>query len=66
MAMKDVACLRKTPGSRQAGFDPEVSESGNRAGAIPSPSTEFIGGVEQTWGSETSQYPEEKKSMRFS
>ena len=42
-----------------------MSESGNRAGAIQSPTTEFIGSVGRTWGSETSQYPEEKKSKEI-
>jgi hypothetical protein len=42
-----------------------MSESGNRAGAIQSPSTEYIGGEEQTSGSETSQYREEKKSTEI-
>ena len=42
-----------------------MSESGNRVGAIPSPSAEFIGRVEQTSGSETSQYGEEKKSKEI-
>lgn len=26
------------------------------------PATEYIGGVEGTWGSETSQYPQEEKT----
>ena len=42
-----------------------MSEWGNPAGVIQSPSAEFIGGVERTWGSETSQYPEEKKSSEI-
>jgi hypothetical protein len=42
-----------------------MSESGNRAGAIQSPTAEFIGGEEQTSGSETSQYGEEKKSKEI-
>ena len=47
------------------GFDPGISESGNRAGAILSSSAESIGGAKRTWGSETSQYPEEKKSIEI-
>jgi hypothetical protein len=27
------------------------------------PATEYIGGVEETWGSETSQYPQEEKTI---
>jgi hypothetical protein len=34
-------------------------------GAIPSSTAEFIGGEKQTRGSETSQYPEEKKSKEI-
>jgi hypothetical protein len=63
--MKDVACLRYASGSRQAGFDPGISEWGNPAGVIQSPVTESIGGEERTWGSETSQYPEEEKSKEI-
>ena len=47
----------------QATFDPGISEWGNpiprKAGLS---SAEFIGGLKVTWGSETSQYPEEKKT----
>jgi hypothetical protein len=39
-----------------------MSEWGNPAGVIQSPGTEYIGVEERTWGSETSQYPEEEKS----
>jgi hypothetical protein len=63
--MKDVTCLRYVSGSRQVGFDPGISESGNRAGAILSSTAEFIGCRKRTWGSETSQYPEEKKSTEI-
>ena len=47
------------------GFDPEMSESGNRAGAILSSLAEYIGQWKRTWGSETSQYPEEEKSIEI-
>ena len=47
------------------GFDPGMSESGNRAEDILSSRTEFIGAWKRTWGSETSQYPEEKKSREI-
>ena len=56
--------LRKAPGSCQPDVDPEVSEWGNpplRIAAVPRP--EFIGPEERTRGSETSQYPEEKKAI---
>ncbi len=58
-AMKDVVNLRNASGSRFTGFDPEVSEWGNPA--INLVIFLFIG-KELTWGSETSQYPEEKKT----
>ena len=38
--------------------DPRMSEWGNPAVAIPSL---LLGGVERTWGTETSQYPQEEK-----
>jgi len=56
--------LRKAPGSCQPSVDPEMSEWGNpprRIAAVPR--SEFIGPEERTWGSETSQYPEENKTM---
>ena len=56
--------LRKASGSCQPSVDPEISEWGNpprRTAAVPQP--EFIGLEERTRGSETSQYPEEKKTM---
>jgi hypothetical protein len=42
-----------------------MSEWGNPAGFILSPSAEYIGWEELTWGSETSQYPEEEKSIEI-
>ncbi len=33
--MKDVGRLRKAPGSRQPGIDPEMSEAENGAGETP-------------------------------
>ena len=55
--------LRKASGSCQPSVDPEMSEWGNPARLIAAllPS-EFIGWKERTRGSETSQYPEEKKT----
>jgi hypothetical protein len=50
------ARLRKAPGSRQRGFDPEVSEWGNPAGVMPGhPGLNPIGPEEGTARSETSQ-----------
>ena len=57
---------RNSPVSRQAGFDPEVSEWGNPAGVISRhPLTEFIGLRKRTQGSETSQYLKERKSTEI-
>ena len=55
--------LRNASGSCQPSVDPKMSEWGNPALRIAaSLFTEYIGGEERTWGSETSQYPEEKKT----
>lgn len=61
--MKDAAWLRYASGRRLATFDPEISEWGN-----PS---DFVGNAgldacEQTWGSKTFQYPEEKRLISIS
>ena len=57
---------RNAPGSRQTDFDPEMSEWGNPAGVMSRhPLTEYIGHWKRTRGSETSQYPEEKKSREI-
>ena len=60
--MKDVAACDK---SRGGGKQPMIRESPNgvtHADEVGVPTTEYIGRVEGTWGSETSQYPEEKKT----
>ena len=47
----------------QTSFDPQISEWGNPAGVMSRyPVTEYIGSGRPTGGSETSQYPEERKS----
>ena len=56
--------LRKASGSWQISFDPKISEWGNPI-LIGLSVTEFIGYRSDTWGSETSQYPEEKKSTEI-
>ena len=50
--------LRKVSGSWQASFDPGISEWGN---LIPRNGIVLTQVGSLTWGSETSQYPEEKK-----
>jgi hypothetical protein len=54
-------------GEPQAGVDPEIPEWGNPTRVIPRYLlTEYIGLERQTRGTETSKYPEEKKSNRDS
>jgi hypothetical protein len=56
----------KSFGEPQAGVDPEIPEWGNPARVIPGdPRAEFIGAGRRTRGTETSQYPEEKKSIEI-
>ena len=52
--------LRKAAGSWQTSFDPQISEWGNPAER--SSHAEYIGVRKQTRRTDTSQYPEEKKS----
>ena len=58
------ASLRKGSGSWQWSFDPDMSEWGNPAllGSLPA---EHIGWVERTRRTETSKYPQEKKSTEI-
>ena len=58
--------LRKASGSWQISIDPEVSEWGNPLDESLVSWTEYIGPEKQTLGTETSQYPEEKKSTEIS
>jgi hypothetical protein len=51
----------KSFGELQASIDPEMSEWGNPAGAVPSP----CASGEPTRGTETSKYPEEEKSKEI-
>jgi hypothetical protein len=56
----------KSFGEPQAGVDPEIPEWGNPTRVIPGdPWSEFIRPGRQTRGTETSQYPEEKKSKEI-
>jgi len=59
--MKDVAACEK---SREGGKQPVIRESPNgvtQRDEVALSSAEYIGVEKGTWGSETSQYPEEKK-----
>ena len=55
--------LRKASGSWQISFDPEMSEWGNPPARVTAP--EYIGRWWRTWRTETSKYPEEKKSTEI-
>ena len=57
--------LRKASGSRQTDFDPEMSEWENPPSISWVSYTEYIGVERRTWGTETSKYPEEKKSIEI-
>ena len=47
-------------------FDPQISEWGNPLGVMSKHNTlNKIGVSEATWGTETSKYPEEKKSTEI-
>jgi hypothetical protein len=53
-------------GEPSAGCDPRISEWGNPARVMPGdPPLNPIGGEEVSRGTETSQYPEERKSTRL-
>ena len=55
-----------SPGEPQAGVDPGIPEWGNPARVIPGyPPAEYIGRRRRTRGTETSQYPQEKKSTEI-
>src|SRR5436190_14543259 len=60
-AMKDVVACDKL---REAGKRASIRRFPNEETQLHDlqlPDTEFIGGKERTWGTETSKYPEEKK-----
>ena len=60
MAMKDATNLRKASGRRFVAFDPEISEWGNPPVLNWNPRGNSC--AMRTRGSETSQYPEEKRT----
>ena len=56
----------KSFGEPQAGVDPEIPEWGNPARVMPGYRVaEFIGDTRQTRRTETSKYPQEKKSIEI-
>ena len=57
--------MRKAAGSVQTHLDPRVSEWGNPASISWSSWSEYIAPEKRTWGTETSKYPEEKKSTEI-
>jgi hypothetical protein len=57
--------LRKAAGSWQTSFDPQISEWGNPPLAREVSRTEYIGPWKRTGRTETSKYPEEKKSTEI-
>ena len=56
----------KSVGEPSTGFDPAMSEWGNPAGVMSRrPRVNEIARGSHTWGSETSQYPQEEKSSEI-
>ena len=64
-AMKDVVVCDKLRGGDKQPLYPEISEWGNPPVIRQVLITEYIGYVERTRGTETSKYPEEKKSTEI-
>ena len=57
--------MRKAAGSLQTSPDPRMSEWGNPPGATQVSHPEYIGVAKRTRRTETSKYPEEKKSTEI-
>jgi hypothetical protein len=57
--------MRKAAGSLQTSIDPQISEWGNPASISWSSQGEYIALEKRTWRTETSKYPEEKKSTEI-
>ena len=62
-AMKDVGSCDKLRGAATQALIRRFPNGETRAGECRPPRTEYIGVLEPTRGTETSQYLEEKKSM---
>ena len=61
--MKDVGGCDKPRGAVKPSCDPRMSRMGKPSTSdVVLPAPEYIGRVEGTWGSETSQYPQEEKT----
>ncbi len=57
--------MRKAAVSLQTNFDPRISEWGNPTRVSELSCTEYIGVEKRTGRTETSKYPEEKKSTEI-
>src|SRR5919108_5729286 len=66
MAMKDVASCDKLRGAAKRAVIRRSPNGETRLSKPQSSPGEYIARVRRTWGSETSQYPQEKKSKRDS
>src|SRR6185369_3641165 len=62
--MKDVAACEKSRGGGKQPLIREYPNGATHTDEVGIPTTEYIGRVEGTWGSETSQYPVEKKKIK--
>ena len=64
-AMKDVGSCEKLRGAATQASIRRCPNGETRAGQYRPPHTEYIGVLEQTQGTETSKYLEEKKSIEI-
>ena len=60
---KDVAACDKPRGGGKQPVSRGFPNGATRVDEVDIPTTEYIGRVEGTWGSETSQYPVEKRKL---
>ena len=60
---KDVAACDKPRGGGKQPVSRGFPNGATCADEVGAPTTEYIGRVEGTWGSETSQYPVEKRKL---
>ncbi len=64
-AMKDVGSCEKLRGAATQAVIRRSPNGKTRAGLYRPAQAEYIGLLQQTWGTETSKYPEEKKSTEI-